>query len=136
MLDQAPVYKFTIPVFGEGIVYDSPLDERTQQVKLLVHSMNTKSLEGMVPKMIDEAEDYFRAWGDEGEVDLLDALSELIVLTASRCLLGREIRETLFSEVTNLVHDLDKGMVPLSVFFPYAPIEARRHGHSMRVLLP
>ena len=30
VLDQAPVYKFTIPVFGEGIVYDSPLDERTQ----------------------------------------------------------------------------------------------------------
>ena len=31
ILDQAPVYKFTIPVFGEGIVYDSPLDERQQQ---------------------------------------------------------------------------------------------------------
>jgi len=29
------VYKFTIPVFGEGIVYDSPLDERQQQVKLV-----------------------------------------------------------------------------------------------------
>ena len=29
-------------------------------------------------------------------------------------------------EVTTLVHDLDKGMVPLSVFFPYAPIEAHR----------
>ena len=28
---------FTIPVFGKGIVYDSPLDERQQQVKLLVH---------------------------------------------------------------------------------------------------
>ena len=32
VLDQAPVYGFTIPVFGEGIVYDSPLDERQQQV--------------------------------------------------------------------------------------------------------
>lgn len=56
VLDQAPVYGFTIPVFGEGIVYDSPLDERQQQVKLLVHSMNTKGLEAMVPKMITEAE--------------------------------------------------------------------------------
>ena len=46
----------------------------------------------------EEAEDFFAKWGDEGEVDLLDSLSELIVLTASRCLLGREIRETLFSE--------------------------------------
>ena len=69
VLDQAPVYGFTIPVFGEGIVYDSPLDERQQQVKLLVHSMNTKGLEAMVPKMIEEAEEYFAAWGNEGEVE-------------------------------------------------------------------
>ena len=82
--------------------------------------------------MVKEAEDYFAKWGDEGEVDLLDALSELIVLTASRCLLGREIRETLFSEVTTLVHDLDKGIVPLSVFFPYAPIEAHRKRDKAR----
>jgi len=82
--------------------------------------------------MVKEAEEYFGKWGDEGEVDLLDALSELIVLTASRCLLGREIRETLFAEVTTLVHDLDKGMVPLSVFFPYAPIEAHRKRDKAR----
>jgi sterol 14-demethylase len=31
-----------------------------------------------------------------------------------------------YSPVTTLVHDLDKGMVPLSVFFPYAPIEVGR----------
>ena len=83
LLDQAPVYKFTVPVFGEGIVYDSPLDERQQQVKLLVHSMNTKGLEAMVPKMIDEAEDYFYMWGDEGEVELRQVFSELIIMTAS-----------------------------------------------------
>ena len=29
------MYKFTVPVFGEGVVYDSPLDERQQQVKML-----------------------------------------------------------------------------------------------------
>jgi hypothetical protein len=32
VLDQAPVYGFTIPVFGVGIIYDSPLEERQQQV--------------------------------------------------------------------------------------------------------
>ena len=56
----------SIPVFGKGIIYDSPLDERLQQVKLLVHSMNTKSLENMVPKMINEAESYFKAWSNGG----------------------------------------------------------------------
>ena len=52
-----------------------------QQVKLLVHSMNTKGLEAMVPKMIDEAEEYFMAWGDEGEVELRAVFSELIIMT-------------------------------------------------------
>ena len=40
------------------------------QVKLLVHSMNTRGLEAMVPKMIEEAEEYFRLWGNEGEVEI------------------------------------------------------------------
>ena len=32
------MYKFTIPVFGKGVVYDSPLDQRLQQVRMPTHS--------------------------------------------------------------------------------------------------
>ena len=35
---------------------------------------------------------------------------------------GKEIRENIFSEVKHLLHDLDAGMLPISVFFPYLPI--------------
>ncbi len=38
------------------------------------------------------------------------------------CSAGREVREQLFEQVSDLLHGLDEGMVPLSVFFPYAPI--------------
>lgn len=31
---------------------------------------------------------YFAKWGDEGEVDLSKAFAELIILTASRTLMG------------------------------------------------
>eukprot|EP00966_Prymnesium_polylepis_P305091 7049497-Prymnesium_polylepis.1 len=65
-LGPAPVLGSPIPVFGEGIVYDSPLNERQQQVQLLVDSMSGTSLEAMVPKMVHEAEAYFKQWGDEG----------------------------------------------------------------------
>merc|ERR1719453_1641199 len=99
VFDQAPVYGFTIPVFGKGIVYDSPLDERLQQIKLLVNTFKTKNLEMMIPKMISEAEGYFQEWGAEGEVELREVFSELIILTASACLMGREIRENLSSEI-------------------------------------
>ena len=166
------MYGFTIPVFGEGIVYDSPLEERQQQVKLLVHSMNTKGLEAMVPKMIDEAEEYFRSWGNEGEVEIRQVLgaapgppqhaaprrtvhsraaphcalperaaaseliiggrrqvfSELIIMTASSCLMGPEIRENLSAEIARIYHSLDGGLTPLSTLWPGAPT----HKHKER----
>ena len=75
--------------------------------------MNTRSLESMVPKMIDEAEGYFRAWGNEGTVELRKVFSELIILTASSCLMGREIREGLFADrIARIYHDLDGGLTP------------------------
>lgn len=37
---------------------------------------------------------------------------------------GREVREQLFSQVTALFHDLDMGMLPVSVLLPYLPIPA------------
>lgn len=60
----------------------------------------------------------------QGEIDLLSALSELTILTASRCLHGDDVRENLFEEVARLFHDLDEGMTPLSVFLPHAPVPA------------
>ena len=42
----------------------------------------------------DEVSTYFtQQWGDQGEADLLHSLSELFILTSSRCLLGEEIRK-------------------------------------------
>ncbi len=38
--------------------------------------------------LAQEAEAYFAQWGDEGVVDLMQAFSDLIILTASRTLLG------------------------------------------------
>jgi sterol 14-demethylase len=112
-MSQKEVYEFNVPTFGKGVVFDVDHTTRAEQFRFFADSLKSNRLRQYVGMMVKEAEDFFAKWGDEGEVDLLDALSELIVLTASRCLLGREIRETLFAEVTTLVHDLDKGMVPL-----------------------
>lgn len=37
---------------------------------------------------------------------------------------GREVRESMFHQVADLFHDLDMGMLPISVLFPYLPIPA------------
>ncbi|CAL6302658.1 unnamed protein product [Bathycoccus prasinos] len=131
-MSQKEVYEFNVPTFGKGVVFDVDHQTRAEQFRFFADSLKSERLRTYVGMMVKEADAFFEKWGDEGEVDLLDSLSELIVLTASRCLLGREIRENLFSEVTALVHDLDKGMVPLSVFFPYAPIEAHRKRDKAR----
>merc|ERR1711988_1639317 len=77
-----------------------------------------------VPKIEKETLEYLEKWGDEGEVDILSALSELTILTSSRCLHGDDVREELFEDVARIYHDLDKGVTPLSFFFPYAPTAA------------
>lgn len=77
-----------------------------------------------VPKIERETLAYLKAWGESGTVDILEALSELTILTSSRCLHGDDVREHLFEDVARIYHDLDKGITPLSFFFPYAPIPA------------
>lgn len=57
-------------------------------------------------------------------MDFKDVFSELVTLTASRTLLGREVREQMFQKVSELLHDLDEGMIPISTIAPYLPIPA------------
>lgn len=131
-LDQTEVYRFSVPVFGRGVVYDAPLPVRLQQFRLLSLSLRVNMLETYVPMMVGECVAFFDAWADEGEVELFEALSQLIILTASRCLMGREIRENLFGEVSRLIHDLDEGMQPLSVLAPYLPTPAHARRDAAR----
>ena len=62
-------------------------------------------------------------------------MSELTILTASRCLMGDDVRENLFEEVAHLYHDLDQGIQPISFFWPGAPIEAHRVRDRARVAM-
>ena len=45
-------------------------------------------------------------------------------LSADTAHAGREVRESMFHQVADLFHDLDMGMLPISVLFPYLPIPA------------
>eukprot|EP00002_Diphylleia_rotans_P008328 TRINITY_DN1810_c0_g1_i1.p1 TRINITY_DN1810_c0_g1~~TRINITY_DN1810_c0_g1_i1.p1 ORF type:complete len:494 (-),score=107.30 TRINITY_DN1810_c0_g1_i1:102-1583(-) len=123
-VDQQEVYRFTVPVFGNGVVYDAPLKIRGQQLKIAANGLKSAMLKSYVPQIVQEAEAYFGKWGEEGEVNLKHAFSELIILTASRCLMGKEVRENMFEQVASLYHDLEHGITPISIFFPYLPIPA------------
>ncbi|KAL5724499.1 sterol 14alpha-demethylase [Ranunculus cassubicifolius] len=125
-LSQQEVYQFNVPTFGPGVVFDVDYSVRQEQFRFFTEALRVNKLKAYVDHMVVEAEDYFSKWGDSGEVDLKYELEHLIILTASRCLLGREVRDKLFDDVSALFHDLDNGMLPISVIFPYLPIPAHR----------
>lgn len=73
-----------------------------EQKKLLKTGLNTAQFRTHIPMIVSETEDYFEKWGDSGVKSLFEAMSELIILTASRCLHGTEIREAMNEEVPRI----------------------------------
>jgi sterol 14alpha-demethylase len=126
IMSQPEVYSFMTPVFGKNVVYDAKKDKRVQQMQRMATGLNRQRLASYVEKIEKETIDYLKNWKESGQVNLLDALSELTIMTASRCLHGDDVRENMFNEVARIYHDLDKGVTPLSFFFPYAPTAAHK----------
>ncbi|KAK6160487.1 hypothetical protein DH2020_003868 [Rehmannia glutinosa] len=155
-LSQQEVYQFNVPTFGPGVVFDVNYTIRQEQFRFFTEALRVTKLKGYVDQMVMEAEisrhclprtsrnlvitifpfcklaGVFFKMGDSGEVDLKYELEHLIILTASRCLLGEEVRNKLFDDVSALFHDLDNGMLPISVIFPYLPIPAHRQRDQAR----
>ncbi|KAL7428973.1 hypothetical protein ACHAXH_005164 [Discostella pseudostelligera] len=133
ILSQNEVYGFMKPVFGPGIVYDASKKNRQVQFQSMAHGLRTARLKGYTAKIERETRQYLQSsWGESGTLDLFHALSELTILTSSRCLHGDDVRENLFKEVSELYHDLDRGLTPLTVFFPNAPTEAHKKRNEAR----
>lgn len=132
LLGQNEVYGFMKPVFGPGVVYDATKKKRQVQFTSMANGLRTSRLKLYVAKIERETRQFLKSWGDSGEIDLFNALSELTILTASRCLHGDDVRETLFREVAQLYHDLDHGLTPLTVFFPNAPTQAHKKRNIAR----
>lgn len=132
-LSQDEVYGFMKPVFGPGVVYDASKKRRQVQFSSMANGLRTSRLKAYVEKIEQETKEFLKDWGQEGEIDLFHALSELTILTASRCLHGDDVRQKLFREVSALYHDLDHGLTPLTVFFPNAPTEAHRKRDAARL---
>lgn len=66
---------------------------------------------------------------------MLEHMNRLTMLTASRCLLGPEIRgdPKVSAEFAALYHDLEGGLNPISFFFPYLPIPSHIKRDKARV---
>ncbi|MDL9937855.1 cytochrome P450 [Gordonia sp. ABSL1-1] len=133
VLDQAAAYPFMTPVFGEGVVFDTSPERRSE----MLHNQALKGahMKQHAVTIPNEVERMIADWGDEGEIDLLEFFGELTLYTSSACLIGRKFREELSKHISELYHDLEKGTDPLAYVDYHADIESFRRRDAARAEL-
>lgn len=121
----------TTPIFGKGVVYDCPNHRLMEQKKFAKGALTRDSFRRYVPKIAKEVENYIRnsplyqggnSKVQTGVTDVLEANSELTIYTASRTLLGDEIRDKFNKKTSELYADLDRGFTPINFVFPHLPL--------------
>lgn len=133
-LNAEEVYsRLVTPVFGKGVCYDVPHNIFLEQKKMLKYGLSIAHFKRYIPLIRKETEDYFQRWGKTGQKDLFVALSELIIMTASRCLHGREIRSMLNERIAQLYTDLDGGFSHAAWLLPgWLPLPSFRRRDRAR----
>jgi len=126
----ADAYKhLTTPVFGKGVIYDCPNHRLMEQKKFAKYALTTTAFKTYVPKIREEVLNYFKStegfqMGQKstGVVNVMKTQPEITIFTASRSLLGEEMRKKFDSSFAQLFSDLDKGFTPLNFVFSNLPL--------------
>ena len=94
VFDIREAYAMTVTTFGPGVCYDVKQSRMAEQFAFFKDGLSDKAFVKYIDLIQQEVERYFTTeWGNEGEADLLQSLSDVFTLTSSRCLLGEEIRK-------------------------------------------
>jgi sterol 14-demethylase len=104
--------------------------EQKRFVKVGLTTDNFRAYVGMVEDEVEEFLAHDSAFsvfqsGDTtkwGSFHAVKALGEITILTASRTLQGKEVREGLNKTFSQLYNDLDGGFTPLNFLFPNLPL--------------
>ena len=129
-LDQAGAYPFMTPIFGKGVVFDASPERRREALRN--QALRGDMMRGHAQTIADEVEAMVAAWGEHGEIDLLDWFAELTIYTSSACLIGTKFRRQLDRRFAALYHDLERGTDALAFVDPYAPIDSFRRRDAAR----
>lgn len=119
----------TTPVFGKGVIYDCPNSRLMEQKKFAKFALTTDSFKRYVPKIREEILQYFKqadgfkmTGNKSGVANVMKTQPELTIFTASRSLLGEEMRKRFDASFAQLYSDLDKGFTPINFVFPNLPL--------------
>jgi sterol 14-demethylase len=119
----------TTPVFGKGVIYDCPNHRLMEQKKFAKKALTTDSFRRYVPLIQNEVIQYFTkspnfdlSGKTNGVINVMDTQPEITIFTASRSLLGAEMRARFDETFAQLYSDLDKGFTPINFVFPNLPL--------------
>eukprot|EP01060_Flectonema_neradi_P017248 TRINITY_DN240_c3_g7_i2.p1 TRINITY_DN240_c3_g7~~TRINITY_DN240_c3_g7_i2.p1 ORF type:complete len:499 (+),score=131.42 TRINITY_DN240_c3_g7_i2:68-1498(+) len=123
ILNPSEVYKFMKPVFGPGVVYDAPHHIMRQQLGFVAEQLSQAKLKTCIPIIQQEVRECLaRDWGDEGEINLLDAMASMLISTATLCLFGRHVKDIITpSKLAELLCKIEEGINPVAVFIHWLP---------------
>lgn len=133
----SPTQHLTTPIFGKGVVYDVPNEVFMEQKRFVKVGLSTDNFRTYVGMIEEEVEDFLKTdpafsvfqandINEWGSFDVAKALQEITILTASRTLQGKEVRENLDKSFSGLYNDLDGGFTPLNFMFPNLPLASYR----------
>ena len=97
---------------------------------MIKSGLSNEALESYMHIMIKEIKGFLARspalQGASGTCDILPAMAETIMNTATASLFGREVREKFDTSFAGLFHDLDLGFAPINFLFPRAPLPHNR----------
>lgn len=139
---EAAYTHLTTPVFGKGVIYDCSNSRLMDQKKFCKSALSTDAFKKYVPLIADEVYKYLRTSSNfginkekGGKIDVMVTQPEMTIFTASRSLLGEEMREKLDTSFAYLYGDLDKGFIPINFVFPNLPLPVnKRRDHAQKTI--
>nr|ABG88966.1 cytochrome P450 CYP51H11 [Avena strigosa]ABG88967.1 cytochrome P450 CYP51H11 [Avena strigosa] len=132
---QGNLFEFTVPMFGTEVGFGVDYATRREHTRFIVESLKPSQLRSYVDPMLQEVENYFAKWEEEGVVDLKYEFKELLMLISGRCLVGKEVREKMFGQFCTLYHQIEEGLNFASFMFPYIPIPVNHRRDRARIKL-
>jgi sterol 14-demethylase len=135
VLNPSEAYKMMTPVFGEGIVYDAPMDKMAEQIGMLLPCLQDRRMRSYSEVITSEVARSIEGFGDAGVLDMYEYTKVLTNFTSTACLLGKEFRDDMTEEFARVYSDLERGITPLAYLNAHLPIPAFRKRDRARLRL-
>ena len=122
ILSPREVYSFMVPVFGEGVAYAAPYPRMREQINFLAEELTVAKFQNFAPSIQHEVRKFMEAnWNkDEGEINILEDCSAMIINTACQCLFGEDLRRRLNArQFAQLLAKMEGCLIPAAVFLPW-----------------